>query len=83
MNENEIMLNTEVNEPEVQEESAGMSTGMAMLIGSGLTIATIALAKKGKKVIGNALAKRKAAKAKKEVIEGEAEEIIEEDSTEE
>ena len=85
MNENEVILNTEVTtEPEVQEETTGMSTGMAMLIGSGLTIATIALVKKGKKAAGKFLAKRKAAKSKKaEVIEGEVTEVSEEAESDE
>lgn len=64
MNENEIMVNEEVmEEPEVIEESSGMSTGLAVLIGSGLTLAAIAAVKKGKKVWDKIKAKKEAKKA--------------------
>ena len=73
MNENEnneVMLVEEEtdNEPEViEEESSGMSTGLAMLIGGGIALGAVALGKKLKKVWD----KRKAQKELLPVIEGE------------
>ena len=73
MNENEnneVMLVEEEtdNEPEViEEESSGMSTGLAMLIGGGIALGAVALGKKLKKVWD----KRKAQKEPLPVIEGE------------
>lgn len=64
MNENnEIMEMNEVNEePEViEEERSEMGTGLAMLIGAGLTIAAIAAVKKGRKVWAKIKAKKEAA----------------------
>lgn len=61
MNENEKNITTtEVTnyEPEVVEEENGISTGLAMLIGSGLTLAAIAGVKKLKKVRENRKAKK-------------------------
>lgn len=60
------MVNTinEAIENEVTENAtdvatnSGMSTAVAMLIGSGLTLATIAVVKKVKKVIANHKAKK-------------------------
>lgn len=82
MNENEknevMMVEQETTqEPETyyeEEERSGMSTGVAMLIGSGLTLAAIAVGKKLKKVYNNI----KAAKAMKqsEAVEGEVVEEI-------
>lgn len=82
MNENEknevMMVEQEtIQEPETyyeEEERSGMSTGVAMLIGSGLTLAAIAVGKKLKKVYNNI----KAAKAKEqsEAVEGEVVEEI-------
>lgn len=80
MNENEkneVMVEQETTqEPEIyyEEGRSGMSTGVAMLIGSGLTLAAIAVGKKLKKVYDNI----KASKAEKpevvedEVVEGES-----------
>lgn len=64
---NEMIELAEVNEPavEVEVEETGMSTGLAMLIGSGLTIGVIAAVKKGREVWLRH-------KAKKETIEAEA-----------
>ena len=70
---NEMIELTEVNgEPtvEVEVEEHGMSTGLAMLIGSGLTIGVIAAVKKGRE----AWARHKAKKAQ---IEDDATVIIE------
>lgn len=68
--ENEIMdyENTaieEVNNDETEEvqDSSGMSTGVAMLIGAGLTIATGGLIKLGKKLVTKYKAKKEAQKA--------------------
>lgn len=68
MNENENTVVTEMvnNEPEMTNESSGIGTGLAMLIGSGLTIAAVAVGKKLKKVYDN----RKANKRAKKDIEG-------------
>lgn len=63
MNENEIMTKNEevIEEPEViEEERSQMSPGVAMLIGSGLTLAGIAVVKKGKKVWAKIKAKKNA-----------------------
>ena len=68
MEENENM-ETEVmiEESEGTEKSSGMRTGLAMLIGSGLTLAAIAGGKKLKKVWDN----RKIKKEKQAVVEDE------------
>lgn len=70
---NEMVELVEVNEEpavEVEVEESGMSTGMAMLLGSGLTLAIIAGVKKGRE----AWARHKARKAE---IESDATVIIE------
>lgn len=55
-----VVVNDEVNE--ISEESkSGMSTGVAMLIGGGITLAVTAGVKKLRKVLANK-------KAKKEVV---------------
>ena len=65
MNE-ELMTNDEievVGEPEeVMDERSGMPTGLAMLIGGGITLAVVAGVKKVKKLLAN----RKAKKAEEE-----------------
>lgn len=68
MNENENNVMTEMtnNEPEMTNDGSGIGTGLAMLIGSGLTIAAVAVGKKLKKVYDN----RKANKRAKKDIEG-------------
>lgn len=55
----------EVNNDETEEvqDSSGMSTGVAMLIGAGLTIATGGLIKLGKKLVNKYKAKKEAQKA--------------------
>lgn len=60
MNEENNMMVTEMTneEPEMFEESSGMSTGMAMLTGSLLTLATIAIVKKAREVWANHSAKK-------------------------
>lgn len=79
MNENEnnevlVFEEAENNdEPEViEEESSGMSTGLAMLIGGGIALGAVALGKKLKK----AWDKRKAQKEAPVEIEGE---LVDED----
>lgn len=64
--ENEI---AEVENDEVGLEDSGMSTGMAMLIGAGLTIATAAVVKLGKKLFTMYKAKKEAKKAEQEDYE--------------
>lgn len=55
----------EVNNDETEgvQDSSGMSTGVAMLIGVGLTIATGGLIKLGKKLVNKYKAKKEAQKA--------------------
>lgn len=55
----------EVNNDETEEvqDSSGISTGVAMLIGVGLTIATGGLIKLGKKLVNKYKAKKEAQKA--------------------
>ena len=64
--ENEI---AEVENDEVGSEDSGMSTGMAMLIGAGLTIATGGLIKLGKKLYMAYKAKKESKKAEEEDYE--------------
>ena len=61
--ENEIMNYEDVMETEAQAEemeacNSGIGTGMAMLIGAGLTLATTAIVKLGKKAWANHIAKK-------------------------
>lgn len=62
--ENEIMeyedevMDPEVETTEVESEDTGISTGVAMLIGAGLTVAATAAIKLSKKVIAKIKAKR-------------------------
>lgn len=63
--ENEIMNYEEVIEPEVdtyevETEESGMSVGLAMLIGAGLTAASVAAVKLGKKAFAKIKAKKEA-----------------------
>lgn len=65
---------TEETQPEVvEEEQSGIGTGMAMLIGAGLTVAGIAAVKYGRKAIGKIKSMRKASKIEDndEVIDAE------------
>ena len=64
--ENEI---AEVENDEVGLEDSGMSTGMAMLIGAGLAIATGGLIKLGKKLYTAYKAKKESKKAEEEDYE--------------
>lgn len=70
MNEQENMEMIEVTEePEiVEEESSQMSTGMAMVIGSALTLAGIAAVKYGKKAVNKVKEMRAKSKAKKDMV---------------
>lgn len=75
---NEIMVNSEVNdEPvvDVEVEESGMSTGVAILIGSALTLAIGAGVKIGQKVLRRRKAKKEAIVAEAEVIE-----VVDDDS---
>lgn len=73
MNYEEVMVN-EVENDEAETESSGMGTGAAMLLGAGLTLATGAMIKLGKKMF-------KAIKARKEAKNADEEEL--EDVTDE
>lgn len=79
--ENEVMsYEEEIMEPEVEfdevgTENSGLSTGLAMLIGAGLTAASIAAVKLGKKVY----AKIKARKELRQPDEGDVIEVTDED----
>lgn len=64
--ENEI---AEVENDEVETKESGMSTGVAMLIGAGLTIATGGLIKLGKKLYAAYKAKKESKKAEEEDYE--------------
>lgn len=76
--ENEIMNNDEIMEEveatEVETESSGMGTGVAMLIGAGLAFASTAVVKLGKK----AVAAYKTKKALKKSTESDDAEVIDE-----
>lgn len=68
---NEMVELVEVNETpetEVEVEETGMGTGMAMLIGSGLTLAVIAGVRKGRELWAKHKAKKSAIEADAEVI---------------
>lgn len=71
MNYEEVM-DTEIACDEVENERSGMSNGVAMLIGAGLTAAGIAVVKLGKKAIAKV-------RARKEAAEIEDEDIVEVD----
>ena len=77
--ENEIMnyedvMDTEIEAIEMEAEESGIGTGMAMLIGAGLTLATTAIVKLGKK----AYAKYKAKKELRQPEEGDIVEVTDE-----
>lgn len=80
MNENEIMMNEEVIEnPEIiEEEGNGNNLGLGILIGSGLTLAGIAIVKKGKVVYSKLKERRRMSKPKDarfEVIDEDIEDV--------
>lgn len=63
--ENEVMnceeeLNPEVEAYEMESEGSGLSAGVAMLIGAGLTAASVAAVKLGKKLYAKVKAKKEA-----------------------
>lgn len=63
--ENEIMnyeeaMGNEVETYEMESEHSGLSTGVAMLIGAGLTAASVAAVKLGKKLYAKIKAKKEA-----------------------
>lgn len=77
--ENEVMnydeaMETEVENDVVETEDSGMSTGVAMLIGAGLTAASVAAVKLGKKII----ARFKARKEDQETVEEDFEDVTDE-----
>jgi hypothetical protein len=77
--ENEIMnydeaIETEVENDVVETEDSGMSTGVAMLLGAGLTAASVAAVKLGKKVI----ARFRARKEDQEAVEEDFEDVTDE-----
>lgn len=72
--ENEIMNHeeneiAEVENDEVETNESGMSTGVAMLIGAGLTIATGGLIKLGKKLYTAYKAKKESKKTEDDDLE--------------
>lgn len=70
MNEKEIMVNEAMENTVANGSNPEMSTGAAMLLGSVLTIATIAGVKQLKKMLAKVKAKKEASKAEEsEVIE--------------
>ena len=77
MEENKIINNEETDTvcevTDEAEEKSGMSTGLAMLIGGGITVGAIALGKAGKKVWAKIKAKKDASKASEESTEKEDE----------
>ena len=80
MNENEIMMNEEVIEnPEIiEEEGNGNNLGLGILIGSGLTLAVIAIVKKGKVAYSKLKERRRMSKPKDaqfEVIDEDIEDV--------
>lgn len=74
MNEEEVM-DTEMDTIDMEPEDTGMSTGVAMLIGAGLTLAVGAAVKFGKKGIDYIKAK----KALRKPEEGSEVEVTDED----
>ena len=61
--ENEIMnydevMDSEIEAFEIEESKSGISTGVAVLIGAGLTLAITAAVKQGKKWLANRKAKK-------------------------
>ena len=74
MNEEEVM-DTEMDTIDMEPEDTGMSTGVAMLIGAGITLAVGAAVKLGKKGIDYIKAK----KALRKPEEGSAVEVTDDD----
>lgn len=72
---NEEVMDTELDTIEMESEDTGMSTGVAMLIGAGLTVALGAAIKFGKKGIAYIKAKRELRKPD----EGSEVEVTDED----
>lgn len=71
MENNEIMINEDYdvnNDVIAEEEGSGMGTGMAMLIGAGLTLAVGGAVKLGKKAYAAYKAKKELHKPENEVI---------------
>lgn len=69
MNYEEEVMDPEVETEEVETERSGMSTGAAMLLGAGLTIATTAVIKLGKKLYATIKAKKEQRKDHEEDLE--------------
>lgn len=70
MNYEEEIMEPEIEAFEMESESSGMATGVAMLIGAGLAAAGVAVVKLGKKAFA-------AYKAKKELRLVEEDEFVE------
>lgn len=71
MENNEIMINEDydvINDVIAEEEGSGMSTGMAMLMGAGLTLAVGGAVKLGKWAYAKLKAKKEFRKPENEVI---------------
>ena len=75
MNTEDEVMDTEIATTEVEPEETGMGTGVAMLIGAGLTLAVGAAVKFGKKGIDYVKAK----KALRKPEEGFEVEVTDED----
>ena len=58
MNTEDEVMDTEIATTEVEPEETGMGTGVAMLIGAGLTLAVGAAVKVGKKLYAKYKAKK-------------------------
>lgn len=70
MNYEEEVMIPEVDTFEMEDEKTGMATGVAMLIGAGLTAASVAVVKLGKKAFA-------AYKAKKELRRPSEDDVVE------
>lgn len=71
MENNEIMINEDydvTNDVIAEEEGSGMGTGVAMLIGAGLTLAVGGAVKLGKKAYAAYKAKKELRKPENEVV---------------
>lgn len=78
MNYEEVM-EPEVETDEVETENSGIGTGMAMLIGAGLTVATTAIIKLGKKAYDKIKSKKESRRSKDDIEEMTDEEDMDEE----
>lgn len=79
MNYNEEVMEPEVETDEVETENSGIGTGMAMLIGAGLTVATTAIIKLGKKAYAKIKSKKESRRSKDDIEEMTDEEDMDEE----